>query len=159
SRTLLLCLLSGCVGKGADPSTDGDRPPRRITETPGEFPTPFSIIRSVMALPDGRLLVTDPQENRLSLIEFDKGSLQPLSRVGGGPREYTMVGGFHRAPGGGVWMFDQQHVRMLPISTAGIVQDAVTVPAPATVWTLRGPDGVLTDTLGHYFRLQHDHGP
>src|ERR1043166_5993526 len=100
-------LLSACRAARTDPATDGDRPPRRL-EPPAEFPAAFTVIRAVIALPDGRLVVSDPAENRVSLIDFPKGTSQPVGRVGEGPREFKRAAGLYRAPGGGVWIFDHQ---------------------------------------------------
>lgn len=56
-----------------------------------------------MALPDGRLVVSDPQENRIALIDFPKGTSRLLGRTGEGPREFKRPGGLYRglAPGAG----------------------------------------------------------
>ena len=134
----------------ATPAADGDRPPRKLSGTPAEFPAPFSIIRSVLGLPDGRLVVSDPEENRLVLLDFAKGTSVTLGRTGQGPREYRKVGGLYRARGGGVLVYDQSLRRLLPVSATGEVTDVVALPVPGSSSgsTNRGPDPYMSDSLG-----------
>ena len=67
-RTACLCLLmAACRPPEIDSAIDGDRPTRRRVDPAGDFPTPFGAIRPVMALPDGRLLVSDLGPGRHSL--------------------------------------------------------------------------------------------
>ena len=146
-------LLAACLTTDTDPATDGDRPPLKLTEPPAEFPTAFTVIRAVMALPDGRLVVSDPQENRLALIDFAKGTSRQLGRVGDGPREFRRAGGLYRAPGGGLLVFDYDLRRLLPVVPSGALGDVIGLPTggAATSWAPRGPDPLAIDSLGHTF--------
>jgi hypothetical protein len=47
----------------------------------------FSAIRGVRELPDGRLLVSDYVDERVVLVDFDRGSVIPRVRQGSGPGE------------------------------------------------------------------------
>src|ERR1043166_7142458 len=145
-------LLSACRAARSDPATDGDRPPRRL-EPPAEFPAAFTVIRAVMALPDGRLVVSDPAENRVSLIDFPKGTSQPLGRVGEGPREFRRPGGLYRGRGGGVSILDQDLRRLLPVSPSGRLEEVIGLPTggAAGSWSARGPDPLSVDSLGHTY--------
>lgn len=49
-------------------------------------------ISSVRELSDGRLLLTDPREQRLVVLDFGERSLQQIGRRGQGPREYEYPG-------------------------------------------------------------------
>jgi hypothetical protein len=132
---------------------DGDRAPKRLAGTPAEFPGVFSVIRAVMALPDGRLVVSDPEENRILLIDFPKGTSLELARTGAGPREYRKAGGLYRARGGGVLLFDQGLRRLLPVSPSGEVQDILALPVPGSSSSSsnRGPDPYASDSLGNAY--------
>ncbi len=145
-----LCLIvAGCGATETSPATDGDRPPQRLLQTPVEFPSPFSVIRAVMALPDGRLVVSDAQENRVALIDFLKGTSRQLGRVGEGPREFRRAGGLYRRPGGGVAIFDQELRRILPVLPSGALHDVLGLPTSgrADTWSARGPDVLSFDSL------------
>jgi hypothetical protein len=143
-------LLSGCLAGETPPAADGERPPRSLQAPPEEFPLQFSVIRAVMALPDGRLVVSDPHENRIALIDFPKGTRQDLSRVGDGPREFRRAGGLYRGRGGQVMIFDQELRRLLSIAPEGAVDDIVGLPTGGAggSWSARGPDHLVVDSLG-----------
>jgi len=146
-------LLSGCLAAETPPAADGERPPRRLQESPAEFPLQFSVIRAVMALPDGRLVVSDPHENRIALIDFPGGTRQELSRVGDGPREFRRAGGLYRGRGGRVMIFDQELRRLLPIAPEGAVEDisGLSTGGAGGSWSGRGPDHLVVDSLGHAY--------
>ena len=153
-RLTAICLfLSGCVAAETNPASDGERPPRRFGEPPAEFPAVFSVIRAVMALPDGRLVVSDPQENRVSLIDFPNGTSRLLGRVGEGPREFKRAAGLYRAPGGGVWLFDHELRRLLPVLPSGALEDVIQVPFGGLAGGVptHGPDDLTFDSLGHTY--------
>ncbi|MGH7433498.1 MAG: hypothetical protein ACREJL_07085 [Candidatus Methylomirabilales bacterium] len=147
---VVVCLpLLGCLARESGPVGDGDRPPRRLA-SPTEFPAAFTVIRAVMPLPDGRLVVSDPQENRLALIDYSSGLIQSLGRVGEGPHEFRRAGGLYRAPGGGVFLLDHDLRRLLPVLPSGDLGDVVGLPTggASTFWSPRGPDPLSIDTLG-----------
>ena len=145
--------LSACSQPPIDPALDGDRPPRRPPEPAVEFGHAFGSIRAVMALPDGRLVVSDPQENRVALIDFPKGASQPLGRLGEGPREFRRPGGLYRGPGGGILIFDQGLMRLLPVTPTGGLENVVRLPAGGLAgdWSTHGPDPLAFDSLGQTY--------
>ena len=151
---VIWALLAACSSAPPDYAVDGDRAPRTVAGHPEEFPTPFSVIKAVMALPDGRLILSDPQENRINLIDFSKGTVQPLGRIGEGPREYRRAAGLSRGPGGGVQVFDHELRRLVPISAAGEVQEVIPlgVGGLAGGVSLRGPDDLSFDSLGNTYQ-------
>jgi hypothetical protein len=152
-----VCLLvSGCMAGETPHAADGERPPRRIQEPPAEFPAQFSVIRTVMALPDGRLVVSDPHENRIALIDFANGTRQELSSIGEGPREYRLIGGLYRGRGGRVMILDRELRRLLPIAPDGGVEDAVGLSTGGAAGSRRprAPDPLMVDSLGHAFAVR-----
>ena len=146
-------LLPSCRAAPSNPASDGDRPPRRFLEPPTEFPALFTAIRAVMALPDDRLVVSDPAENRVSLLDFPKGTSRLLGGVGEGPLEFKRAAGLYRAPGGGVWLFDHELRRLLPVLPSGALQEVIQVPfgGIAGSWSAHGPDDLAFDSLGHAY--------
>jgi len=153
TATLLCLLLPGCGAAPRDPATDGERPPRRVLEPPTEFPAVFTAIRAVMALPDGRLALSDPLENRVSLIDFPRGSIQPVGRVGEGPLEFKRAAGLYRAPGGGVWVFDHELRRLLPVLPSGLLQEVIPIGHGGLAGSVpvHGPDDLSFDSLGQTY--------
>ncbi|HET9276486.1 MAG TPA: hypothetical protein VFN96_10480 [Gemmatimonadales bacterium] len=153
AKAVLGLLVSGCLAAEPDPAADGDRPPREIPGTPQEFPAAFSVVRAVMALPDGRVVVSDAQENRLTLIDFPKGTSRSLGRVGAGPGEFSRAGGLYRARGGGVVLFDHELRRLLPVLPSGELGEIVGLPTggAAGFWSARGPDPLMVDSVGHTY--------
>lgn len=153
ATTAICLLLPGCRAAPISPATDGDRPPRRLLVPPAEFPAAFTAIRAVMALPDGRLVVSDPAENRVSLIDFPKGTSRWLGRIGEGPREFKRAAGLYRGRGGAVWLFDHELRRLLPVSPSGTLQDVIPLPVGglAGSWSAHAPDDLTVDSLGRTY--------
>ncbi len=149
-------LVLACRPPDIDPTIDGDRPTRRLVDPAGEFSTPFGAVRAVMALPDDRLVVSDPQENRIALIDYSKGTSTSLSRQGGGPREFRRPGGLYRGPRGGVLVFDQGLMRLLPIAAGGAVANSIGLPTGGIPgdWSTCGPDPLAFDSVGQTYEQQ-----
>ncbi|MES2304211.1 MAG: hypothetical protein V4558_01815 [Gemmatimonadota bacterium] len=127
--------------------------PRQLAR-PEEFPHDFTIVRSVGALPDGRLVVTDLKENKVQLLNWSTGKLVDLGGVGAGPREYRAVGGVYHDKGGGLQVYDPQQQRYLPVTPRGEVGDVRGVSGSGSGFRLildDGPDQFVTDTLGGIF--------
>ena len=160
AKAVIAVLLSGCGATETNPATDGDRPPHCALEPPAEFSATFSVIRAIMALPDGRLVVSDPQENRVTLIDFPKGTRRQLGRVGEGPQEFRRPGGLYRGRGGEVLIFDQQLMRLLPVSPSGALEDVVGLPVGGMAgdWSGRAPDPLSFDSLGHTYEALRNGG-
>ena len=106
-----------------------------------------------MALPDGHLVVSDPIENRVSLIDFASGTGRSLGRVGEGPREFKRATGLYRGPGGAVLVFDRELGRLLPVMPSGALQDVVFVPFGGLVSSNspHGQDDLTFDSLGYTY--------
>jgi hypothetical protein len=65
------------------------QPTVSLTRKTGAATEPFSNVVAVEELPDGRVIVTDPQERTLSVVDFKSGETRQLGRNGNGPNEYT----------------------------------------------------------------------
>lgn len=66
----------------------------------------FTAISGVRELRDGRVLVADPQEQRLVVVRFENGSLKSVGRTGDGPREYAFPGGLFPLAGDSTLLTD-----------------------------------------------------
>ncbi len=82
-------------------------PPRHQLEKPdATFPEPFSLIRGLRELSNGRVLVTDWIEERLVALDFERGTFRDIGRVGGGPREFRLPAGLVALPGDSTLLVD-----------------------------------------------------
>ena len=70
------------------------------------FPEPFSLIRGLRELSDGRVLVTDWIEERLVALDFASGTSRDIGRIGGGPREFRLPAGLVALPGDSTLLVD-----------------------------------------------------
>src|SRR5688500_5465613 len=63
--------------------------PIALGKPDAELKDPFSQIASVRELGDGRVLVADPRDKRVLLIDFTSGKAIRVGREGPGPGEYA----------------------------------------------------------------------
>jgi hypothetical protein len=82
----------------------------RATELPE---VEFSRISGIRELADGRVVVADALEKRLSLVDFRKGTSSPLGRVGSGPGEYRSLGQMFAVGGDTTYVVDAMGGRWL----------------------------------------------
>lgn len=80
----------------------------------------FSDLSGLHELPDGRVLVGDRRERAIRLIDFERGTVSPVSREGSGPLEYRTPGRFFRFRGDSVVMYDPGLTRMLVFDATGM---------------------------------------
>ena len=66
----------------------------KITLKPAaaKLPSEFSSIAALRELGDGRVLVTDPTENKVVVVDFAAGTVTQVGRSGQGPGEYQTPG-------------------------------------------------------------------
>ncbi len=89
SRGLTARCSAACLALalGASPSTAQRLPELRLA-APVRFPEPFTNIRGLVELPDGRVLVSDPTEGSVWALDFSRRTRRDLGRRGEGPGEY-----------------------------------------------------------------------
>ena len=111
-----------------------DPAPRSLGKPTGELEETFTFASSIFELPDGRVVVTDPRENRIVIAQFGSNRVQALGRVGGGPGEFETASPIYALGGDSALMADMDARRWL-----FLVRDrfAGTIPADA-----RGPAAV-----------------
>lgn len=110
--------------------------PRTLPAAEVTFEEPFSQIGvgGVRELRDGRVIVADPRDKVVSVIDFRTGSSTSIGREGSGPQEFGMPMRVYAAPGDTTFVFDPLNSRYLmigpdakPINTFRAEVDA---PAP-----------------------------
>lgn len=81
---------------------------------------PYSLIRGLVELPDGRVVVADQRENALYLASFDGGERQTLGRNGEGPHEYASLVGLFPGPADTTYAYDIKNARIALATPGGI---------------------------------------
>src|SRR5688572_22514070 len=84
SLSVVVTLLVGAPYAGAQ------LPERRLPARPAAFAEePFSELRSVRELSDGRVIVLDMRDQTIQVIDFTSGDAAAIGRRGQGPGEYA----------------------------------------------------------------------
>jgi hypothetical protein len=119
----------------------GQPPLRSLTRPEVEFAEPFTRITGVRELSDGRVIVADPQEKTLQIIDMRTGNARSIGREGQGPGEYGMLGGLFATRGDTTLLWDMGNRRFLVIRPDGTVREGFSLPAISGVGAnVRGVD-------------------
>lgn len=73
----------------------GQAPAERQLKLPpptAQLSEEFTFISSLRELSDGRVLITDPRDNRVVVVDLNTGAVQQVGRQGKGPNEYSTPG-------------------------------------------------------------------
>ena len=104
---------------------------RSLKQAEVKLEAEFTAIGSARELKDGRVLIADPNENRLVVADLRAGTVAAVGRVGSGPEEYRRLGKLFALandstllpdPGNGRWLLlhGARIVRVLPSRSAGL---------------------------------------
>jgi hypothetical protein len=94
-------------------------PTKTISKPVAEFEEPFTQINSVRELSDGRVIVNDPRDRLVHLLDLESGEAVQIGREGQGPGEYSFPMGVFAVPGDTTLLFDPLSQRLLVISPNG----------------------------------------
>ena len=115
----LYCTISAALlALSAAPVTAQDTE-RVHLSNPDQFPEPFSSIRGLRELSDGRLLISDGLEQAVRWVDFEHQRTQQVGRSGQGPGEYRMPGTLLPLPGDSTLLVDFGNIRMTVIDPDG----------------------------------------
>lgn len=92
---------------------------RTLTKPEVEYPEPFTLVDGVRELRDGRLVVVDPRDKIVQLVDMKSGSAVKIGREGGGPGEYGLPQGALALPGDSTLVPDVLNRRSLVILPNG----------------------------------------
>lgn len=106
----------------------------------------FSMVASVRELSNGKVLVSDPMEKSVHLVDLAAGTSVQVGREGQGPGEYGFPGELLPLPGDSTLLVDRINRRFLYILPGG--KTGGTIPFPGTSFGLE-PRGV--DTQGRIY--------
>ena len=127
--------LAATLAVVAPPALGQNVPVRTLSRPDAEFSEPFTYLSMIRELKDGRLIVIDPAEKTLQLVDLARGTSTRLGREGSGPGEYAIPFRLLALPGDTTAMSDMVNSRLLlinPDATVGGFIDP-TVPPPAGV--------------------------
>src|SRR5688572_32213929 len=65
-------------------------PTRTLTKADAEYSEPFTQIAGLRELKDGRLIVIDPRDKTVQVVDLKAGTATKLGREGSGPGEYGL---------------------------------------------------------------------
>lgn len=83
------------------------------------FSEPFTQIVGLRELPDGRVILADPRERTLALLDFRSGQATRIGREGQGPGEWRLPNGVYALPGDSTLVFDVGNMRYLVVDPKG----------------------------------------
>lgn len=121
----------------------------------------FTEITGVRELADGRVLVADPRERTLVVLDLTRQTARPIGRAGRGPGEYSHLAKIWALTGDTTLVPDAGSRRWLMLAGSEIV---ATVPPDAPAVRLAGSAFIGIDTLGHVLTARRlgqrvQHGP
>lgn len=108
-------------------------PTRTLSKPDAEYSEPFTQIAGVRELKDGRLIVIDPRDKTVQVVDLKAGTATKLGREGSGPGEYGIPFRLMPLPNDTTAISDMLNNRLLlinPNATVGGFVD-LNVPPPA----------------------------
>ena len=134
--------LIAVVGLTLLPITISAQQPISLGKPDAEFSEPFTQIRTIRELSDGRVLVVDPRDRIVQLVDFKAGIATKVGRTGAGPGEYGLPDRIIALPGDSSAIFDPDNSRCLiitpdfahPSVPSWAVTRATISPSPVNVW-------------------------
>lgn len=96
------------------------------------FSEPFSLLNGARELPDGRLVVTDWAEQRLVVLDVERGSAREVGGRGGGPGEFRLPGGLLAFRGDSTILIDRGNERLAVLDAEGVIRRTLRVTLPGT---------------------------
>lgn len=91
---------------------------------------PFSLVRGVRELSDGRLLIADWIENRIVIADLARGSVREVLREGRGPQEVRLPSGLVRLRGDSTLVLDEGNNRLIVLAPDGRAARTIVAEVP-----------------------------
>ena len=152
-RQWMTAVVTAMVAAAALPAAAQQSRIRTINLDHGasEFAESFSGVAGAVELPDGRLVVLDNQEKELRLVDLTHGTMQPISRTGGGPLEYQTPGVLLAGASDTVAYYDALQRRVLLISPRGAPVRVVSLGTGDALAMLSGMQPSAVDASGRIY--------
>lgn len=121
-------------------------PVRTFTRPAAEYGEPYSAVRGVRELADGRVVVTDPRDKVVQIVDLRSGRATTVGREGSGPNEYQMPSGAFALPGDSTLIADPLNSRFFVLGPGGSLA-GTWVPAGGPPAAPAGGDRAATRTV------------
>jgi hypothetical protein len=109
---------------------------RVLTRPDAEYEEPFSRIAGIRELSDGRIILADPRDRTIQLLDLGAGRSTKIGREGKGPMEFTSPSAVFALPDERTVVYDGGNQRLLTIA----------------------PDGKITGERSTYWRIGESSG-
>src|SRR5690606_19388607 len=120
-------------------------PTKSLTKPLAELSEPFTSVRGVRELADGRVIVADQRDKVVQLVDFKTGRATKIGREGSGPNEYQVPMNAIALPGDSTMIFDALNTRFFMLgpggSLAGTWSPATDAPPAPTTAPRAGAGG------------------
>ena len=135
------------------------QPARPLGKPEAEFAEPLTRVSAIRELKDGRVLMVDPRDKVVQVLDFKTGAARKVGREGSGPREYALPLSLHALPGDSSVVYDPLNSRFLLITPSGEPGEFMSLPQPSSS---SGSGGVRTmsmtppryvDSRGRFYML------
>jgi hypothetical protein len=103
----------------------------------------FTRIAAIRELPNGKVLVADPQDKVVQLVDFVSGSIGKVGREGSGPGEYALPMTLIGLPDGSTLVQDLLNRRFLIVTAEGKPAGFLELPRPPSSGAANGPGAGL----------------
>ena len=126
-------ILAASLVAAASPALAQNVPTRTLSKPDAEYTEPFTQIAGVRELKDGRLIVIDPRDKIVQVVDLKAGTATKLGREGSGPGEYGIPMRMMALPNDTTAITDMLNNRLLlinPDATVGGFVD-LNVPPPS----------------------------
>ena len=133
-----LAVATVLLALGGAPMLVGQERTVTLSTPQASLDEPFTAIRGVRELPDGRVLVSDIRDKILVLVDFGRSSSENVGREGQGPGEYSLPASLFALPGGKTLLQDYGNQRFLTIGVDGAPGEILSPPRPAAADGQRG---------------------
>jgi hypothetical protein len=127
--------LAAMLVASATPALAQNVPTRTLSKPDAEYSEPFTQIAGVRELKDGRLIVIDPRDKTVQVVDMARGTATKLGREGSGPGEYGIPMRLLPLPGDTTAIADMLNNRLLlinPNATVGGFVDLNVPPPPSS---------------------------
>ena len=92
---------------------------RQLTKPDAEVADPFTNVTAVRELRDGRVIIIDPKDKVVQVVDFKAGTAKTIGREGSGPKEYGLPMALVALPGDTSLVYDPLNSRSLVVLPNG----------------------------------------
>jgi len=111
--------LVGAVIAAGAPALAQNIPVRTLAKPEVEYSEPLTQVNGVRELRDGRVIVIDPRDKVVQVVDFKSGTAEKVGREGAGPGEYSLPQRIFALPNDSSAVLDMLNRRLLVVLPNG----------------------------------------